>query len=674
MKLIIAEKPSAAERIGRSICSSRVEERRRGKVRYYEFEEDGEQVVIAPCAGHLFGLTTERSGYPILFARYEPINEIEEDADYLSGYIELISDMGENADEFISAADYDTEGAVIAYNALRFCLNNEAAESAKRMKFSSLMADELRTAYQNLSDSLDWGMIHAGLARAYMDFIWGLTTSRALTRSLKRAGENGTLSAGRVQTPTLDMLAEREMDIQDFDPEPYWVVRNWFEVNGRKFSVSTDKFWKKGKAEKIAEKYRGEVAKVVSIEGKSRKRYPPPPFNLSDLQSEASSKLDYSPAETQSVAQKLYDKALISYPRTSSQKLPPSLDFRKSVRRLKENSTLKPAAELILSRDSLNPNEGKEDDPAHPCIYPIKAPRVNLEEKMWNVYELIARRFLATFGDPAKILTRKIGLSIASDEFEVRGKQYLKDGWIEIYGKFSSKEESILPDFEEGMEVKLEKVETLDRQTKPPRRHTKSSIIKAMEKKKIGTKATRAPTVKKLKDRGYIESGRRIKVTDLGLVVAKSLRTHVSELTSEKLTRKFEDKMEKIREGKRDHFKVVNEARNELKDISEDFRKYESKIGETLAKARKKLKKTSKEKALGTCPECGRGKIVIKKSGKGKKFAGCDRYPNCDVSYATPQKHFKILKSRCDDCGLRLLSLKGKYGRFHLCPKCGAVK
>ncbi|KXA92167.1 hypothetical protein AKJ64_03865, partial [candidate division MSBL1 archaeon SCGC-AAA259E17] len=243
-----------AERIAKSVSRSRVKEGRRGKVRYYEFDEEGERVVVAPCAGHLFGLATDRGGYPVLFARYEPMHEIDGDAAYTEGYIDLISDVGWDADELVSAADYDTEGSVIAYNALRFCLADEATESAKRMKFSSLTGDELREAYRNTSESLDWGMVHAGLARAYMDFIWGLTTSRALTESLKKAGESGTLSAGRVQTPTLNMLAEREEKIRDFDPEPYWRVRISFEVGGREFPVSTGKVWEEGEAENLAEK------------------------------------------------------------------------------------------------------------------------------------------------------------------------------------------------------------------------------------------------------------------------------------------------------------------------------------------------------------------------------------------------------------------------------------
>ncbi|KXA92323.1 hypothetical protein AKJ64_03450 [candidate division MSBL1 archaeon SCGC-AAA259E17] len=199
----------------------------------------------------------------------------------------------------------------------------------------------------------------------------------------------------------------------------------------------------------------------------------------------------------------------------------------------------------------------------------------------------------------------------------------------------------------------------------------KNSIIKEMERRKIGTKATRAPTVEKLKDRGYIQGKRKIKGTELGLAVAKSLETHAPELASEKMTRKFENKMEKIRNGEKNHTKIINEARNELKDISREFKRNENKIGKTLVKAKREAKEKKKEKTLGDSPECGEGKIVIKKSSNGKKFAGCDQYPDCKNSYATPQRHFKILKSRCDNCGLQLLSLKGKHGRFHLCPNCG---
>ncbi len=672
MKLIVAEKPSAAERIAKSVSPSRVKEKKWGKVRYYEFDENGSKVVVVPCAGHLFGLATDREGYPVLFARYEPMFETDDEADYTKEYIDLISNIGEDAEEFVAAADYDTEGSVIAYNALRFCLSSEVPKQAKRMKFSSLTMSELRRAYRNLSEELDWGMVHAGLARAYMDFIWGLTTSRALTESLKKADEYGTLSAGRVQTPTLDMLAEREREIQDFEPEPYWIVEISIEVNDKEFSVTTDKIWEKDKANKLTKRYRGRKALVTSFEEEVRNRYPPHPFNLSDLQSEGSSKLGYSPAKIQSIAQDLYDRALISYPRTSSQKLPPGLNTKKIIEKLKKNSTLKSAAERVLSLDKLEPNEGSKEDPAHPCIYPTRTPNEELSEEMWNVYELISRRFLATFGRPAKIMSQKIGLSIGNHEFEANGRYYTDNGWLEIYDRFSSKNEEPLPKLEAGDKVNPEKVETLERKTKPPRRYTKSSIIKEMEKKEIGTKATRAPIVEKLKDRDYIRGKRKLEVTKLGLAVSKSLKNHVPELTSENLTREFEAKMDEIRNGDKRHSKVVNKARNKLKTISKEFEKNEKEIGETLAKAKKEVeKKMKEEKSLGDCPECGEGQILVKKTEDGNKFAGCDQYPDCKNSYSVPQKHFRILKSTCDDCGLRLLSLKGEYGRFHLCIKCG---
>ncbi|MFW5912100.1 MAG: DNA topoisomerase I [Candidatus Hadarchaeota archaeon] len=674
MKLIVAEKPSAAERIARSISPRDVNQKRSGKVRYYEFEEDGNRIVVAPCAGHLFGLTTKKDGYPVLFAEYKPMNEIEDDAKYLEEYIDLIKEVGKKADEFISAADYDTEGSVIAYNAFRFCLSPDVPKSAKRMKFSSLTSSELRRAYRNMSEELDWGMVHAGLARAYMDFIWGLTTSRALMKCLENSGEKGTLSAGRVQTPTLKMLAEREREIDNFEPEPYWLVELHLAVNGEKIKVKTKKIWEKERAEKLRDKYSGESAFVSFVGEEIRSRYPPSPFNLSDLQSEGSSKLNYAPAKVQSIAQDLYDRALISYPRTSSQKLPQDLNYRKVIQKLSSVSSLEASVRSILSKKKLSPNEGDKDDPAHPAIYPTRAPKKKLNSERWDIYELVSRRFLATFSDPAKIVSQKIVLSVEGDEFEASGKYYTDDGWLKIYGRFARKNEDPLPEVSEGDELEVEEAKLLERKTNPPRRYTKSSIIKEMERKNIGTKATRAPILEKLRERSYIEEGRKIKVTRLGLSVIDSVETHVPEITKIDLTRDFENKMEMIRDGKTSHYRVVNEARNRLKEISEEFRKNEKDIGDTLAEAKRRIRKRKKEqKSLGECPECGEGSIIVKRSKKDKKFAGCECYPECENSYSTPQKHFRILKSSCEECGLRLLSLEGKHGRFHLCVNCGPV-
>ncbi len=251
-------------------------------------------------------------------------------------FVDAIQELAEDADSFVSAADFDQEGAVIGYTTLKFLCGDGAVEKAKRMKFSTLTAEELRDAYSNLLPNLDQGLIDSGVARHMLDWYWGMNLSKALTSAVEAAHDRFVkLSAGRVQTPTLKILLEREKEIEEFDPDSYWVIELLFELNGQEVKAKHEekKIFDEDKAKEVKKKCKGKSGEVVNVKTRKYTNKPPTPFNLSSLQSEAHKQFGYSPARTQQLAQSLYNDALISYPRTGSKKLPESIGTRRLLRK-----------------------------------------------------------------------------------------------------------------------------------------------------------------------------------------------------------------------------------------------------------------------------------------------------------------------------------------------------
>lgn len=654
MILIVAEKPKVALKIAASL--GRAEKKKKHDAPYYVVDD----VVVAPAVGHLYHLknAVPFSDYPLFEVKWVPI-----DVAYAKNYIRNLEDLAKKANLFINACDYDTEGSVIGYNALRFACQADISRS-KRMHYSTLTAPELKAAFENLEEP-GYSMIEAGLARHELDWIWGMNTSKALSTSLKSAvGQFKLLSAGRVQTPTLVFLEKREREIEEFVPEPYWEVIIEFERDGITVQAKyPERLKSEAEARKIYEACLEGKGIVTGLDRKKKKRPPPIPMDLGLLQSECWKNFRLSPQNTQSLAQGLYEMGVISYPRTASQKLPPRLNFKRILEGLQSIPEYVLFSQEIL-RTKLISVQGKKEDPAHPAIHPTGESPKKLTGPLEKVYDLIVMRFFAGFAPVSVYQSTKVEISVGEYPFYTQGTVTLEEGWLRYYGIYAKILDVLLPNLEKGEEVQVTP-QILSKMTKPPPRYNPASAVKMMEKLGIGTKATRAQILDILYARGYV-GGKQIEVTPLGRKTVEALKKNCPQIASVKLTRHFEKEMDGIYKGEKKREDVVEEAEEELIEIFEKFKEREAEIGKIIYEG---LKETlEKENVAGVCPECGSPLRIIRSRQTKKRFVGCSGYPKCSKAYPLPQKGKVTPTGETCECGAPVMKLSGR--KYCLNPEC----
>jgi len=680
--LIICEKPTAAGKIASALAKKRPSKQELNGVEYYEFERDGKEMLVVPALGHLFTLKNLKPmhDYPIYDIDWVPTYQVNKRAERAKAFAEAIQELAKDADDFIGACDFDIEGEVIGFNALRFLCGEDSVKKARRMKFSALTAQDLRQAYENILPHLSFEMVDSGIARHFLDWYWGMNTSKALSSAVEAAHERfAKLSAGRVQSPTLKILTEREKEIKAFKPEPFWVVGLLLELEGQELKAehAVLRFTDKAEAERVRDVCQCKPARVSAIQTRQYRQPPPVPFDLGLLQSEAYRCFGYTPMRTQQLAQNLYLAGLITYPRTSSQKLPPTINFTQIIKHLGEISKqYKKLADSLLALPELKPNEGAKVDPAHPSVHPTGEKPEKLTGPQQKLYDLIVRRFFSVFGKPALKEGIRVELDIEGQKFYLRGRRILEEGWLAYYGHYGATEEVTLPEVSEGQTLMPKQVLFEEKETQPPPRYNPSSIVKEMERLNLGTKVTRAPIVQTLYDRGYI-FGNQIIVTELGVEVVGALGKYCQEIISEELTAHFEKEMEAIREGKRGKDEIITEARAELDKILGKFKKHQLEIGKELGDAYRRTKQ--RQKTLGTCSKCGGQLKVIVSRRTHKRFAGCSNYSKgCRNSFPLPQAGFIIpMEKTCEQCGTPMIQVNRQGMRpYRMCidPKCPSKK
>jgi DNA topoisomerase-1 len=663
--LIITEKPDAAQRIAEALDQKGKPTRTQEKnVPYYTLNRD-KPIIIVPALGHLYTIIQDqgkRNRYPVFNYRWAPRYEAEKKAQQIKDWIEVIARLAEDADTFIDACDYDIEGSLIGYTILKYACGNKDT-AATRMKYSTLTKNELEKSYVEQMPHLDYGMIEAGKTRHEVDWLYGINLSRALTIAAKQAtGRYTTLSTGRVQGPTLNFLVARERSINTFVPTPYWTITAQAEIHGKNYPVDYQQktLEQKSDADAVVEACKGKSGVIEKIEEKTTQIPPPTPFDLSTLQTEAYSLFGYTPRRTGQIAERLYLEALISYPRTSSQKLPQAINYQAILTGLSKEPAYNSLTSELLSKGTLKPREGAKEDPAHPAVYPTgNKPTRALEESERRLYDLIVRRFMAVFGEAAVKKSMKATININGHHFFLRGRQILKEGWMRYYKPYLRSEEVPLPPIKEAEPVKLSEIKLEDKFTNPPPRYNPSSLLKKMEENGIGTKATRADIIETLYNRKYITE-ERITVTDLGFDVTQVLRKHASPVISVKLTRDLEEKMERIQGNLEKRENVLLQAIDQLKPVLTEMKQQETEIGQALSEAIKKAQ--LQERIVGTCPNCQTGKLMIIFSKRtGKRFIGCTNYfqNTCKTSFPLPQKGtVKPTGRTCKTCGWPLLFVR----------------
>ncbi|MBI5398696.1 DNA topoisomerase I [Candidatus Woesearchaeota archaeon] len=674
-ELILTEKPNAALKIAAALADGKAIKENIKGAPYYKVTHGSRDIIIGCAVGHLYsvGEREKKKGwtYPIFDIEWKESSEERKESEFSRKYLEALKKLAKDADEFTVATDYDIEGEVIGLNVLRFAFKQK---DANRMKFSTLTKPDLVKAYEHKSKHLDWGQAYAGETRHFLDWLYGINLSRALTLSIKEAkGLHKILSSGRVQGPALKIIVDREKEIKAFKPVPFWQIELSGNVRGGDIVAlhEEEKFWEKPKADAVFAKTKGKKATVADVQRKEFTQEPPHPFDLTTLQTEAYRSLNIQPKDTLSMAQNLYSDGYISYPRTSSQKLPKELGLPSIIKALQKQAEYAPLCQMLLSKSKLAPNEGEKTDPAHPAIFPTGI-EPKLSGKEAQLYDLIARRFLATFGDPAVRETMTVTIDVNKENFIAKGTRTLVKGWHVFYGPHLQLKEEELPPVVKGDDVAVKTIELLSKETQPPKRYTPASIIKELEKRELGTKATRAAIVENLYQRGYVNN-KTIEATELGIRTVETLEKYCPEILDEELTRNFEIEMDKIREGSKKEDEVLGEARTELTKTLQHFKQNQIKIGEELADAMVETRKTMS--TLGACPTCSEGNLQIRK-GKFGNFVACDKYPACTTTFKLPSGAiFKPAKKECESCKHPLIMIirKGKRpNEICINPKCSS--
>mgnify|MGYP006276726249 CR=1 FL=1 len=433
--VMIGEKPKVASKLANALGNYDIDENR--GVKNYIVKTDDREIIIAPAVGHIFNLQQISDGwdYPVFDVEWAPIFETSDGANYVKKYYNNLKDQLDKADSYINACDFDIEGSTIGGVILKQMVD-APEERIQRMKFSTLTRGDLEEAFDNL-EGFDRGMTEAGITRHKLDFFYGINVSRALMQAVRENDRYKTLSTGRVQGPTLKVLADREREIEEFDPDDYWeIFLKHSEFDAKMVYGDDDRVWDEDEVQGIFHTVEEEdEAEVTNVKINNYKHNPPIPFNLTGLQSEASSQHNLSPKKTQSIAQTLYENSLISYPRTESQKLPPKIGYEKLLNKLKGQKNYEDLAEKVLKKDSLSTTQGSKEDDAHPAIYPTGESPGNLSKQERKVYDLIVKRFFAVFGKAAKRRSLTLTLTVEDYDFNAKSKVTVERNWLELYDK-----------------------------------------------------------------------------------------------------------------------------------------------------------------------------------------------------------------------------------------------
>jgi DNA topoisomerase-1 len=672
--MVITEKPTAAKRIAHALDDNKApsEVKKRG-ASYYDCKRGNDDLIVVYALGHLFELKQTEKGwtYPRMETSWVPRYEVEKKATQTKPIINLIKKLAKEVDTFVIATDYDIEGSLIGYLTLKHACKANPME-ARRMLFSTLTDSEIQNAFDNVKDTLDFPMIEAGQVRHEIDWLYGINLTRALTLAVKNtAGWFKIVSTGRVQGPALSYVAEREQEINLFVPHPYWVIhaKTMHDDIEIELEYSKKRIDTRDEAENIVKFLDGKTAHVDSINSKISTQQPHPPFNLSTLQSEAYRHFGFKPSRTLAIAQSLYLDALISYPRTSSEKLPQTLDLKEILNGLRKMKNYASLAKKVVQAGNFTPVQGKKSDPAHPAIHPTGAKatkRLTPSEK--KLYDLIVRRFLALFGESAMKEHLRANIAHENHLLYLRGLRISKHGWMEFYGPYTKTNERELPDISEGDSLLLSPVNDEERYTQPPSRFNPSSLLKLLEQENLGTKATRARIVDSIKSRGYTLND-RFELSTLGYALFETLGKYLSDILSPDLTRYLEKEMENIQQERTNREDVLSRAKSDLLEILENFKSQEEKIGNDLVTGLQRYWKSKEE--LGECPKCGKGTLrVIRSSKTGKRFVGCSNYSEgkCDQTFPLPQKgDLSPLDKMCEHCGYQMFQVTSGRRKWETC-------
>ena len=658
MKLLIVESPSKAKTIEKYL---------------------DKKFTVRASVGHIRDLPKSNKKAIDIKGGFIPHYEISKGKEHI---IDELSKLAKKSEEVVLATDPDREGEAIAWH-LKEALG---LKKPKRIVFHEITKEAVNEALKHPRD-IDQNLKTAQEARRVLDRLFGYDLSGLIWKKVRYG-----LSAGRVQSPALRIIMEREREIRAFVPEKYWVLSGLFKTKKEESLalVCIEEPRDEKLVEKILELGNKNDWFVKDVKESEQKRVPRAPFTTSTLQQTASSRLGYSPSRTMQIAQKLYEAGHITYMRTDSTALAASATA--SIISLIEKKYGKEYAEAHFYKA-----KSKNAQEAHEAVRPTHAENMSAGStpEQEKLYKLIWERAVSSQMADAKLAKTKIVANLESQksgfkgspspgealakrgkpgfeipDFTATGSRLLFPGWLKVDSDARG-EDVELPKVEIGEKLKLEKLESTEKQTEPPPRYSEAGLVKELEARDIGRPSTYASIIKTLEERGYVtKENRTLFPTDTGEVVSDFIEKNFSQYISDTFTALMEDELDDIALGKCEYVKT-------LKDFYTPF-----------SKSVKEKEKLEKATTLGDapkdilCPKCSSPMVI--KLGRGGKFYSCSRYPDCEGALTMEGKELQGPKETgemCPQCGEKhkgkLVEREGRFGKFISCsryPKCKYIQ
>jgi len=609
-------------------------------------------------------------------------------------HVDAIAKAVKKADNLYLATDPDREGEAISWH-LYELLNDRKSLKDKgvyRVVFHEITKRAINEAIQHPRE-LSTDLVNAQQARRALDYLVGFNLSPLLWKKIRRG-----LSAGRVQSPALRMIVEREEEIEQFKPREYWTIEADLEKDQQAFNARlthlhskklTQFSIHKGDKARAAEQELTEAANgeltVSNIEKKQRKRNPAAPFTTSTLQQEAARKLGFSTKRTMTVAQQLYEGidigdgavGLITYMRTDSVTL-----ANEAVEELRQLIGDRYGPEKLPKHPHQFKTKAKNAQEAHEAIRPTSAQNVpdtiksHLSSDQYKLYNLIWKRTVACQMIHATIHTVGVDFAVGNGNIlRSTGSTIVDPGFMAVYeegvddAKKAVGEDNRLPPMEEGDKVRLLKIRPEQHFTEPPPRYGEASLVKALEEHGIGRPSTYATIISTLQQREYVTlEKRRFEPTDVGRIVSKFLTNHFTRYVDYDFTARLEDELDEVSRGEKEWVPLMKEFWYPFKELVKDKE-------ESVSRA-----EVTTEALDEDCPKCGK-KLNIRLGRRGR-FVGCSGFPDCDYTRNLDENaesaEPEIVEGRtCPECNSQLIIRSGRYGKFIGCssyPECKYIE
>lgn len=645
MKLLIVESPAKAKTIEKYL--------------------DGKYTVRA-SVGHIRDLPKSNKQAIDIPAGFVPHYEISKGKEKV---VDELGALAKKADEIILATDPDREGEAISWHITEALgLKDTKKRPVRRAVFHEITKEAIEEALKHPRD-IDDKLVKAQEARRVLDRLFGYDLSGLIWKKVRYG-----LSAGRVQSPALRILMEKEREIRAFIPETYYVLSGLFKTRrDEDITLSCEEEPRdKARADFIFEEANKGDWKIIDVKESEAKRAPKAPFTTSTLQQTASSRLGFSPSRTMGIAQKLYEAGHITYMRTDSTTL--SAVAQTAIVKMINDEYGKEYAEARVYK-----TKSKNAQEAHEAVRPthIELKHAGTTDEQKKLYRLIWDRTVASQMTDAKLLKTKVSANVGVKDFpnfSTVGSRLLFPGWLKVDSEARG-DDVELPEMHDGEALRLKSIDSLEKQTTPPDRYSEAGLVKELEKRGIGRPSTYAAIIRTIEERGYVtKEGRTLFPTDTGEVVSTFLEQNFTHYIGDVFTAEMEDNLDEIAEGKRTYEKT-------LKDFYGPFLKE--------VKAKDKIEKITNLGAAPEefkCPTCGADMII--KLGRTGKFLSCSKFPDCTGARTIEGKELEGPKETGEMCPLcgdkkgvngggKLIEREGRFGKFISCnryPKCKFIK